>query len=558
MMKSWIEQNLISNGKLISKKCKKEWFIKNNCIELYNTILKDTDFLNINATFPQRIWHIVNNIKNTICCQNPGCKNTTNFSTFTTGYLKTCSYKCAQLNPDTIKKIKETNLEKYGTEYGLSNSEVIDKRINTLIKNFGVDNPTKSESIKSQIQKTNYSKYKVNWILQDQVKKESAVYKKYGVKNIQHDKNTLDKRRNTQREIFYNSLFNSDRLKDKVIPLFNKEEYITNGYYKEYSFKCKSCNTIFLDCLEDGDVPRCTTCYKNSSVFEEDIYRFVSTLYDPTKIIRKSKKVIPPLELDIYVPDLKLAIECNGLFWHGESNGNKDKKYHLTKTLECERLGIRLIHIFEDEWIFKSDIVKSRLAGLFNKIITKIYARKCEIKQVSSKESNEFLNINHLQGIDKSLVQYGLYYNNELISIMTFGKLRIALGCNHTNNRQWELYRFCSKLNTIVIGGAHKLLKHFIKQHNPEKIISYADRRWSIGNLYDTIGFKLISNGTPNYWYFGKGNSYKRHHRFGFSKHLLSTKLKIFNNNISEWENMKLNGYDRIWDCGNLKYELIL
>lgn len=141
---------------------------------------------------------------------------------------------------------------------------------------------------------------------------------------------------------------------------------------------------------------------------------------------------------------------------------------------------------------------------------------------------------------------------------MTFGKLRSALGNKNIKNNNWELYRFCSKINTVIIGGASKLLKHFINHHSPDKIISYSDKRWSVGNLYESIGFKLTSNGVPNYWYFGRGNSYKRHHRFAFAKHTLSKKLKTFDNSLSEWENMKNNGYDRIWDCGSIKFELNL
>ena len=138
---------------------------------------------------------------------------------------------------------------------------------------------------------------------------------------------------------------------------------------------------------------------------------------------------------------------------------------------------------------------------------------------------------------------------------MTFGKLRMSLG-NSDIDGYWELYRFCSKTNTSVVGGASKLLNYFIKTYNPKKIISYADRRWSAGNLYEKIGFKKVSDTPPNYWYFGRGNSYKRHHRFGFAKHTLSKKLEIFDPNLSEWENMKANGWDRIWDCGSIKYEL--
>jgi hypothetical protein len=556
MIKNWIENNLISNKKLVSKRCKKEWFIKNKHIDVYNKILLETNFLN-DSTFPQKIWHIVNEKFSLYNCNNPNCNNVPNFLTYTNGYSRTCSNVCAQFDPQTINKIKQTNYKKYGVEYGLSNKDIIEKRKFTCVKNHGVDNPTKSKIILDKIASSNKEKYGVEWILQDQSKKELGMVKKYGVKNAQHSEDIKLRTSTTRRSIFYDTLFSTDRLKNKVVPLFTKEEYIIDGYYSNFKFICLTCNTEFFDCLEDGDVPRCTNCYKHSSIFEEEVYIFIQSLV-VSDIIRNDKTILNTLELDVYIPKLKLAFECNGLYWHGEINGGKNKKYHINKTSECKNKGIRLIHIFEDEWLFKKEIVKSRIKDLLTKTENKIFARKCIVKSISSKESNLFLESNHLQGKDNSSIKYGLYFNNELVSLMTFGKLRSALGNKNIQIDCWELYRFCSKLNTTITGGASKLLNYFVNNHNPQKIISYADKRWSVGNLYESIGFKLISDGVPNYWYYGRGNSYKRYHRYGFAKHTLHTKLNNYDDKLSEWENMKNNGYDRIWDCGSIKFELIL
>ena len=119
------------------------------------------------------------------------------------------------------------------------------------------------------------------------------------------------------------------------------------------------------------------------------------------------------------------------------------------------------------------------------------------------------------------------------------------------------MYRFSTSKN--IVGGASKLLAYFIKVYKPIKIISYADRRWSTGNLYEKLGFTFISNTSPNYYYINIGNgSDIRHHRYGFAKHTLQEKLPIFNDSLSEWKNMQVNGWDRIWDCGSIKYQLIL
>lgn len=556
MIKTWIKNNLILNNKIVSKRCKKEWFLKNNFTDKYEEIIKLTDFLPTDAKLLQRLWHIINNNFESYKCNNINCSKTPNFSTFSKGYLRTCSKICAQYDSQTINKIKDTNIKKYGVEYGLSNVDIIKKIKSTCLKNHGVDNPTKSKDILNKIKITNNKKYGVDWILRDQTKKEISIYKKYGVRNIQQSDEARKRTTYTRRSKFYDSLLTSDRLKNKVIPLFSKEEYIHGGYYNSFKFKCRACNTEFFDCLEDGDIPRCTNCYKNSSIFEEEVYQFIKSLLTED-ILRNTKSVINPLEIDIFIPTLNLAFECNGLYWHGELNGGKDKKYHLNKTTMCETKNIRLIHIFEDEWLFKKDIVKSRIKHLLNKTHNKIYARNCEVKLIDSHTANSFLSDNHIQGKDKSSLQIGMFFNNELVSVMTFGKLRVALG-NKNKQDEWELYRFCNKIDISIVGSASKLLNFFIKTYFPKKIITYSDKRWNSGTVYTKLNFVKVSDGSPTYWYFGRGNSYKRHHRFGFAKHTLSSKLSSFNPNLSEWENMKLNGYDRIWDCGHSKYQILL
>ena len=556
-MKDWITKNLMTvNSKLCSKKCNQLWFERNSYSKEYMLILDSTNFLNtINPTLSQRIWHLYNNILTTFKCKNPNCTNITKFKTFTVGYADTCCCKCAQLNPDTIAKIKQSNLTKYGTEYGIQSATVKQKSIDSVLFKYGVDNISKVDSIKDKKKDTCLKNHGVDYFLRKQDVKENSVFKKYGVKNVQQSYDIKQKTIVTRRGDFYDSLFTTNRLKDLAIPLFNKDEYINNGLYKKYKFKCIKCNTEFLDCLEDGDLPRCTTCYKSNSSFQMEVYDYIKSLIDESTIVTNCKTIVPNRDIDIYIPHLNLAIECDGLYWHGEISGNKDKNYHLNKTKCCEDKGIHCIHIFEDEWMLKKDIVKSKLKNYLHKNST-VYARNCIIKQLNNIDCQEFLNNNHIQGKDNSSIQYGIYYKDALVMVATFGNLRKILGNKPVDN-VYELYRLCSSVN--VVGGASKLLQYFIKTHNPHKIVSYADRRYTHlhNSFYETIGFSKINDGTPNYWYFGKNANYIRRHRFAFAKHTLSNKLEKFDNNLSEWENMKNNGYDRIWDCGSVKYELI-
>lgn len=267
-----------------------------------------------------------------------------------------------------------------------------------------------------------------------------------------------------------------------------------------------------------------------------------------------TQKILNGTELDIYLPKYHIAIEYNGLYWHSEKNG-KNKYYHLDKTQKCLDKNIRLIHIFSDEWLKKKEIIKSRLLNLLNKNTEKIYARKCEIVSLTKEEKKIFLNNHHLQGNDKSSIMIGLRYRNNIVAVITLGKLRSSLGNKMMPDKIFEIYRFAS-LN--VVGGFSKLLKYFINTFNPDKIITYADRNWSPSTdycFYGAInGFKIVSITKPNYYYTKRYE--KREHRFNYRKDIL---VKLgYDPNKTEFEIMNENGYDRIWDTGNLKYEMVI
>ena len=271
---------------------------------------------------------------------------------------------------------------------------------------------------------------------------------------------------------------------------------------------------------------------------ENEIKEFLEQFVD---IERNNRSVLGgKKELDILIPKYNLAIEYDGLYWHREEQKGKD--YHLYKTNKCEENNIQLIHIFEDEWINKRDIVESRLMSVLG-LSKKIYARKCKIKEIYSKVSNKFIQENHIQGKGRANIHIGLFYENELISVMTFLKGDIS-----KKIKGWELNRFCSKKGYNVIGGASKMFKYFISNYNPEQVISFADRRWSSninGNVYEKLNFKFEYTTSVNYWYFRQHET-DRFHRFGLRK--------LKNSILSERELREKEGWLRIYDCGSLKY----
>ena len=291
-------------------------------------------------------------------------------------------------------------------------------------------------------------------------------------------------------------------------------------------------------------------CAKIISSGETEIYDFCCSILGKNNVKQRVRNILSEnKELDIYIPSKNIAIEYNGLIWHSEKF-NKNKKYHLIKTNECKNKGIRLIHIFEDEWLQHSDIIKSMLKNLFGITEHRIFARKCLVKSITSKQAMQFLDKNHIQGRCKAKYHYGLFYNDELVSLMTFGHTRQQRKYNKDYNNTYELLRFCNKLNTNVIGGASKLLKHFIDNIKPNEIITYADKRWSVGNLYETLGFVHTHDSKPNYFYiFGQ----KRENRFKYRKGQLIK--QGFDKNKTEHEIMLERGIYRIYDCGTMVYK---
>lgn len=281
------------------------------------------------------------------------------------------------------------------------------------------------------------------------------------------------------------------------------------------------------------------------SQYEDAIRNFVKQIYKG-QIIQNDRKIIKPYELDIVLPQIKVAIEINGDYWHCAKFERMTPTFHLMKTQMAQKAGYKLIHLFVGQIIRKESIIKEKLRSIICNDLLSVYARNCQIKQIKAKQSNQFLNNNHIQGQDHSKVRIGLYNNNQLVALMTFCKPRF------TKKYEWELSRYATSKR--VIDGAGKLLAYFERNYNPKSIITYCDRRFSVGNMYQKIGFKLEYISQPNYWYFT--NKHQNLLKQDCQKHKLKKLLgeELFDPNLSEEENMKKIGAYRVYDCGNLVY----
>ena len=294
-----------------------------------------------------------------------------------------------------------------------------------------------------------------------------------------------------------------------------------------------------------------------TSKAEIEIKEFIESLgFDVDK--SRNRGLLQGKEVDLVIPKVNVAIEYNGLYYHTERMG-KHSTYHLDKTLACNAAGYNLIHIFEDEWVVNKDLVKNKLKHILNvNQGIKIGGRNVNLKQLSPDEKSEFLKQNHIQGNDNSRIAYGAFYKDELVGVMTFNDKR---NMTKTNDGEYELTRYATKQNYIVNGLASKFIKRFVAEYKPKTIISFADRRWTLNvdnNLYTKLGFKLVGVIKPDYKYFNsKIAKNKRLHKFGFGKTSLKKKYPNLDFTKTEKQLTTELGFDRIWDCGLFKYELI-
>ena len=300
--------------------------------------------------------------------------------------------------------------------------------------------------------------------------------------------------------------------------------------------------------LEGCGCPKCATYY---SKYEDELFTYISSL-GCGKIISRSRKIINPQEIDIFIPSKNIGFEYDGLIWHSEKFG-KGRDYHLNKTLICLKKGLKLFHIFEDEYVEHKDIVLSKINNIIGSAkFEKRYARNCVVKEISSETAKDFLEKNHIQGYARSTVYLGCFYNNELIGVMSFKR-------ETKRGSDWELSRFATDINYRCIGVGGKLFKYFIREYNPLKVKSFADRRWTVDekyNLYTKLGFELTGILKPDYRYVRNKQS-GRIHKFNMRKDRL---LKHYTDagltpDMTEKEMCDKLGFYRIWDCGLLKYE---
>lgn len=491
-----------------------------------------TSYLNAAIDYPIAIRAklIINNIQSLPLC--PVC-NTENVAVDKVhGIIRnTCGVVCSGGNPDRLEKVKATCNEKFGCDNPMQNQRIKAQAEETSLKRYGKRNPIQNAAIKQKATDTMIERLGAPFAFQSpQVKEKikATVRDKYGVDYIGQNIEIRKK----QSETYYKNHPELVLRTKRMVELYESGmSPVAIAKELDMNFASVYSKLNYLGIREKGSLPVSSP------------HRTLLTLLDQHNVAYEvnTRKIIPPKELDIYLPDHRLAIEVNGAYWH--SDKFKNRQYHAIKTKACTSNGIRLLQFWDFEINNRLPVVASIIINAIGKSRI-IAARKCQVVKLDKPAASRFLATNHIQGSVGSAVKLGLVCKDELVAVMTFSKPRFS------KKYQWELARFANKLGTVVVGGAAKLFAAFCREHSPETVVSYCDMRLFTGNAYEKMGFTYLHWSIPNYIY--------QHYiteeiltRISCQKHKLHKRLERFDPNLSEAVNMENHGYVRMFDAGN-------
>lgn len=484
--------------------------------------------------------------------------------------IKRYGTKFPNQNKSVYEKVKAGNIKKYGvanytqTEEGrkkaterLLSDDVVNKRKRAvsemwdtrkdelvqslrggMLEKYGVEFASQSEEIRELSKETQFEKYG-GWFLSSDIAKAARV-DSFGHENYF---STTEFKENLKKKRLEELGVEHHLQKPLMFSKLSDAEWLLKEYSKRpitsIAEELNTTSSTVWNYLTALGIQESSHGAKNYSEAEKEITSFVESL--GFSCVRNTRKIIPPVELDIYVKEKNIAIEFNGVYWH--SDKYKSKSFHQEKSLRCAELGIQLIHIWSDDWYLneKRDVIKKKLMNKLG-VSEKVYARKCSVISPSVDSVKMLYNDNHIQGFVRATSHIGLEYEGRLVACASF---------HNKGNGVWDLVRFAS--STSVVGGFSKILAHFTKNYDFDKIVTFAHLDYSHGNLYEKTGFEK-KHITPPGMFYTKGNVRER--REGYMKHLLPTKLRCFDPDMTERENMAANGYLRVYDAGSIRYEL--
>jgi hypothetical protein len=570
--------------------------------ELGIVLLKETSFLDVNdhkTLTGERLWYVQNNIHEIVKC--PVCNNTSSVD-YRKDKIRCCSLKCGQqlVDPETgltnseQRAIDQSNTKKrINSSTGISQGQESSiKAANTLrntidpetgltlreLRNNKVKESKKLNPVEawnknvpmteerklylSKIRKERFASGEIiHWNqgnsisqeIKDKISQTALEQERhYSQESLEKREKTIQVKKDAgwvhpETKSFIDKLVNSTN--PNALSLFNDKDWLYKQHITNKRTIASICvilglhwkghSSTFRKQFKKFDIP--IHRYTMQSAPQLELERFLA--YEGIEFQTNIRTIIGPYEIDIYIPEFSLAIEFNGLYWHSEIH--KEVNYHLTKTEMCEELGIRLIHIFEDEWLYSSNKCKETLLHLLGKSEQGDYARNTIIKEIEWKQAKDFLNRYHLLNAGQSgNYRIGAFnVKDELIGVMVFGQQN-----NEGSDKDSvELRRFVTnKKNNPGLGS--KMFKYAIVEQGYKEIIAFVDRRWFTGLVKTYIGFTLDGVTSPALWWTDGSNRY--HRRFITKKQLIDEGM---DRNLTKVSMMLKLGYVRIWDCGKLK-----
>lgn len=446
-----------------------------------------------------------------------------------------------------MEKVAKTNLERYGHTHSMRSPEIREKLEMTSMERWGFRVPSMSEQVKKKTVETNRRRYGVDNIMhlpETLLSLKRRLLDKYGVDSYFKTEEFKESRKGF--------LMRDEDWRRSNLRLAGHENYIRYVSDNRSEFRCDRGLDHTFEISSDlyfsrtrSKNPLCTVCNEvgTKSIKEKELLEFISGVYSGDIV----ENYRDGFEIDIYLPEIKMGIEFNGLYWHSEKF--RDKNYHLAKKIHFEERGIRVFNVWEDDWETRCEIVKSQIKNLLGRTERKLFARKCRVMEMrGAREVRDFLDRNHIQGYAKSVVKLGLYCGAELVAVMLFDD---SEGRSRMKSGEWNLARFCSRANTGVVGGASKMLDYFVRGWKPKRIISYADMDWSSGQLYERIGFSMAGILKPDYKYLFQG---KRINKQRYTKKRMSAICG--HTGGTESEMAESLGLLKVYNCGKIKYEI--
>lgn len=519
-------------------------------------LINATDFLPTACPIKQRFWHIVNNIDVIPTCA--ACNlHPCNWNTNTKAYTTYCSnHKCSGSDHNRNTKMKNTMLLKYGVDSFAKTEQyknqmksvrtpekstiaAIKRKITLIEKHGSEENWKKDVGTKSH---NHYQQLSATERGQLEIKQHNGMLAKYGVKYAMQSPTVKAKHQATNIEKYGNTSFTRSQIPADILKKLYNPEWLTEQHHQLKKTQQQIAIDLNVNPTTVGKIFDDLGIEKKYFYGSAEQTAIADWLIQNGITVQQNVKMLGNKEIDIYLPDLNIAIEYCGIYWHCDIHDRITKNTHADKFNQCKNLNIQLITIFQNEWIHTKELVKKKLlhiCGINDE--ESVHARKCICAVMPTKDKGKFHSSNHIQGNDKSKFAVALYHNNKPVACLS-GKF---------NNDQFEITRFSTSMK--VQGGFSKLLKFVETETKCKSFITFADLRWSTGKLYQNTGFVCSKHLPPTFYYYDNKTK-KLNHRSNYMKHKIIAKHNL-NPTMTEFQMCDQLQLLRIWDCGKLKFE---